>query len=84
MPLFSYPTPVELGAWTRVKLHLRIRNNLDGVLDVDIGDTRVATGILVQPVFAKAPFQFFAGAVFTDRPHPGWTVRLDNVLFDAR
>ncbi len=81
---FVYPTPVALGAWTRVGLHLRLQNTLDGVFDMDIDGARVATAVPVQPLSAKSPFRLFIGAIYTSTPHTGWTLRTDNVLFDTR
>jgi hypothetical protein len=82
--VFASPTPVALGAWTRVNLHLRLRNPLDGVVDLNVDGVRVATGLAVQPPFAGAPFQLLVGAVYTSAPHTGWVLRTDNVLFDAK
>lgn len=82
--LFTFPTPIAVGEWTRLRLHLRLRGTFDGVVDLDVNGTRVATDLVAQPAFAKAPFQLYAGAIYTVSPHTGWTVRTDNVLFDAR
>jgi hypothetical protein len=84
LDVFVYPTPVAIGAWTRVALHLRLKGALDGAVDVDIDGTRVVSGLQVPSLYAKAPFQLFIGAVYTKVPHDGWTVRTDNVLFDAK
>jgi len=80
---FTFPPPFPVDTWTRIGVRLEVTSNLSGNVDIDINGTRVATAVVVQPIFAMAPFQLIIGAAYVKSPQTGWTVRTDNVLFDA-
>lgn len=82
--IFTFPTPLPLDTWTRLRLHLAITGNFDGRVDLDVDGVRAASNLAVQPPFGKAPFDLLIGAVFTKPPHTGWAVRTDNVLLFSK
>jgi hypothetical protein len=79
--LYTGPTRAP-GAWARVRLHFAIGA---GKVDLDVDGTRVATGLAASPPSVTATgAELWVGVAYAAKGSQRWTVRVDDIVYDAR
>jgi hypothetical protein len=80
--VFQTP-PLVVSDWRRVRLSQTLDTVGAATVDFDVDGRRLLSALSVSATVASGSTQLWYGIVYAPAPNDGWTVRYDNLVFDA-